>query len=56
MAGLHLLVPARYLVDKTGVIREADVNADYTIRAEPAETLRQLRTLTEDLPAVDVQF
>jgi peroxiredoxin len=42
----RLPVPARYVIDKQGVIRAADVNADYTIRPEPSETLRQLRTLT----------
>jgi len=42
----RLPIPARYLVDKQGIIRAADVNADYTIRPEPSETLRQLRMLT----------
>lgn len=42
----RLPIPARYLVDKGGIIRAADVNADYTIRLEPAETLRGLRMLT----------
>jgi peroxiredoxin len=42
----RLPIPARYLVDKQGIIRAADVNADYTIRLEPAETLRELRNLT----------
>jgi peroxiredoxin len=42
----RLPMPARYLIDKDGIIRVADVNADYTIRSEPAETLRQLRTLS----------
>jgi peroxiredoxin len=42
----RLPMPARYIIDKQGVIRAADVNADYTIRSEPAETLKQLRTLT----------
>ena len=41
----RLPMPARYIVDKQGIIRAADVNADYTIRPEPSETLRQLRTL-----------
>jgi peroxiredoxin len=41
----RLPMPARYIVDKAGTIR-ADVNADYTIRPEPSETLRQLRTLS----------
>ena len=42
----RLPIPARYVVDKQGVIRAADVNADYTIRPEPSETLRKLRILT----------
>jgi peroxiredoxin len=42
----RLPMPARYLIDKDGIIRVADVNADYTIRSEPSETLRQLRTLS----------
>ena len=43
----RLPMPARYAVDKQGIIRAADVNADYTIRPEPSETLRQLRALTK---------
>ncbi len=43
----RLPMPARYVVDKQGIIRAADVNADYTIRPEPSETLSQLRTLTK---------
>jgi peroxiredoxin len=42
----RLPIPARYIVDSNGLIRAADVNADYTIRPEPSETLRQLQTLT----------
>jgi len=41
----RLPIPARYVVDKRGIIRAADVNADYTIRTEPYETLRELRKL-----------
>jgi len=41
----RLPVPARYLIDRDGTIRAADVNADYTIRPEPSETVRQLRAL-----------
>jgi peroxiredoxin len=43
----RLPIPARYVVDKQGIICAADVNADYTIRPEPSETLSQLRALTE---------
>src|SRR5258707_14243593 len=41
----RLPLPARYVIDKKGIIRAADVNADYTIRPEPSETVRQLRPL-----------
>jgi peroxiredoxin len=43
----RLPMPARYVIDKEGVIRAADVNADYTVRPDPAETVRQLRTLAK---------
>jgi peroxiredoxin len=42
----RLPMPARYVIDKQGIIRAADVNADYTIRTEPSETLKQLRSLS----------
>jgi peroxiredoxin len=41
----RLPIPARYVIDKEGIIRAAAVNADYTIRPEPSETMIQLRTL-----------
>ena len=41
----RLPMPARYVMDNEGIIRAAEVNADYTIRPEPSETLKQLRTL-----------
>ena len=47
----RLPIPARYIIDKQGVIRAADVNADYTIRPEPSETVRQLRMM--DVPAAN---
>jgi len=42
----RLPMPARYIADKSGIIRASEVTADYTIRPEPSETLRQLRTLS----------
>jgi len=42
----RLPIPARYVVDQQGLIRAADVNADYTIRPEPAETVKHLQALT----------
>jgi len=41
----RLPMPARYILEKDGIIRAADVNADYTVRPEPSRTLEQLRTL-----------
>jgi len=42
----RLPMPARYVIDMEGIIRAAGVNADYTIRPEPSEIVRQLRALT----------
>jgi peroxiredoxin len=42
----RLPMPARYVIDKEGVIGAADVNADYTIRPEPFETIKALRALS----------
>jgi peroxiredoxin len=42
----RLPMPARYVIDKEGIIHAADVNADYTIRPEPSKTVRLLRTLS----------
>jgi peroxiredoxin len=41
----RLPMPARYIIDTGGIIRVADVNADYTIRPEPSETVRKLAEL-----------
>ena len=41
----RLPMPARYVIDSNRIIRAADVNADYTIRTDPSETLKVLRTL-----------
>jgi peroxiredoxin len=42
----RLPMPARYMIDQAAIIRAADVNADYTVRPEPSETVRLLRTFT----------
>ena len=41
----RLPMPARYIVDSNSLIRAAEVNADYTIRPEPSETLRLLKEI-----------
>ena len=43
----RLPMPARFIIDSSGIIRSADVNADYTIRPEPAETVRKLSELAK---------
>ena len=40
-----LPMPARYLVDKEGLIRDAEVNPDYTQRPEPKEMVGLLEML-----------
>jgi peroxiredoxin len=42
----RLPMPARYVIDQGGIIRWADVNADYTIRPEATDTLQILRGLS----------
>jgi peroxiredoxin len=46
----RLPMPARYILDSNHVIRSADVNADYTIRPEPSETLRLLKAIVRTEP------
>jgi peroxiredoxin len=41
----RLPMPARYVIDKQGIIRAVDMSADYTIRPEPSDTLNVLRAL-----------
>jgi peroxiredoxin len=38
----ELPMPARYVVDRSGIVRSADVEADYTVRPEPSATLEML--------------
>lgn len=40
-----LAVPARYLIDASGVIRALWADPDYTVRPEPEETIRALDEL-----------
>lgn len=40
-----LPMPARYVVQRDGVIAHADVHPDYTRRPEPAETLARVKNL-----------
>jgi peroxiredoxin len=40
-----LPIPARFVIDRQGAIRQADADPDYTRRSEPARTLEVLRSL-----------
>jgi peroxiredoxin len=44
----RLPMPARYVIDSQSVIRSPNVNADYTVRPEPSETIRVLEQLTNE--------
>jgi peroxiredoxin len=41
----QLPMPARFVIDRGGIIRSAEVDPDYTVRPEPEETVAFLRTL-----------
>jgi peroxiredoxin len=41
----RLPIPARFVIDHTGVIRAADADPDYTRRPEPAKTMEVIKTL-----------
>ena len=41
----RLPMPARFVIDKSGIVRAADVDPDYTVRPEPAATMAVLKTL-----------
>ena len=41
----RLPVPARFVIERAGIIRAVDADPDYTRRPEPATALEVLRTL-----------
>ena len=42
----QLPMPARFVIDRGGIICSAEADPDYTVRPEPEETVAFLRTLT----------
>lgn len=40
-----LPIPARYVIDRDGIVRWASADPDYTVRPEPEETIAALRAL-----------
>ena len=43
----RLPIPARFVIDRAGVIRSADADPDYTRRPEPSDTVKILQTLRD---------
>ncbi len=41
-----LPLPARLIIDQEGIVRYAAINADYTVRPEPEETMGALKNMT----------
>ena len=41
-----LPIPSTLIIDADGTVRHANINADYTIRPEPEDTLAALKALT----------
>jgi peroxiredoxin len=41
----QLPLPARFVIDRGGIIRYAEADPDYTVRPEPEETVAILKTL-----------
>lgn len=42
-----LPLPTRLIIDPKGIIRYAAINADYTVRPEPEETIAALKNIIE---------
>jgi len=41
-----LPIPGRFVIDRTGIIRYAEANPDYTVRPEPEEVIGVLKGLS----------
>jgi peroxiredoxin len=41
----RLPIPARFVIDRAGIIRSVDADPDYRYRSEPAETVALLKRL-----------
>jgi peroxiredoxin len=40
-----LPMPARFVIDREGLIRSADVSPDYTVRSDPAKAIMAVRAI-----------
>jgi peroxiredoxin len=48
-----LPIPATYVVDRSGVIRHAELDVDFRSRMEPADILAELRRISAEAPALE---
>ena len=44
-----LPLPVRLIIDPDGIIRDAEISADYTVRPEPEDTLEKLKKLMDQI-------
>lgn len=45
-AAWELPIPARFVVDRQGIVGAVDADPDYTVRPEASETLARLRSMS----------
>jgi peroxiredoxin len=41
----ELPMPARFVIDRSGIVRAVDADPDYTVRPEPADTLAVVKAI-----------
>ena len=46
-SAFRLPLPARFVIGQQGIIRSADVSADYTVRPDPSQTVAVLEQLAK---------
>jgi len=44
-----LPLPVRLIIGPDGIIRDAEISADYTVRPEPEDTLEKLKKLMDQI-------
>lgn len=43
-----LPVPARYIIDQSGVVRHSEVSTDYPLRSDPSHTIEVLKVVISE--------
>jgi peroxiredoxin len=47
-----LPMPARFVIDREGIIRSADVSPDYTVRSDPAKAVMAVKAIGPNDPGI----